>query len=216
MTNTLIPTYPDGLDVEIFNFKSLEKVIKNNPSKLTKEHVTHEFKINDYFKKKNFSLNQDFSRSRLTVDYKDDLKIIRQIISKKGIYANFSKIKKYLIKNKNITNKYYRNTKFEELNYGQKIWINAKDKILNGNMLISKNPEYILPGLWPTYFKKSKGIEIVGIDNKKYKDLFNMSVGTNILGYSNKRINAKVLQAVKEGNMTTFNPIEEYLLAKKL
>ena len=30
VSNTIEPTYPDGLDVEIFNFKSLEKIMEKS------------------------------------------------------------------------------------------------------------------------------------------------------------------------------------------
>ena len=52
-TNSLIRTYPHGLDVEVFNFDALEKAYKNATKDYEKEHVTHyinrnpqKFKIN--------------------------------------------------------------------------------------------------------------------------------------------------------------------------
>ena len=43
-----------------------------------------------------------------------------------------------------------------------------------------------------------------------------MGVGTNILGYANQNVNSKVLQTIKNGNMTTLNSTEEIKLAEKL
>ena len=43
-----------------------------------------------------------------------------------------------------------------------------------------------------------------------------MSVGTNILGYSNPKINSSVIKTIKLGNMSTLNSKEEYSLAKRL
>ena len=43
-----------------------------------------------------------------------------------------------------------------------------------------------------------------------------MGVGTNILGYSNSKINTQVLNAVKKGNISTLNSYEEVKLAEKL
>ena len=40
VSNTIKPTFPDGLDVEIFNFKTLEKTFKKFKSKYNREHVT--------------------------------------------------------------------------------------------------------------------------------------------------------------------------------
>ena len=40
ISNTIYPTYPDGLDVEIFSFKALYKCWKNAKSFYDREHVT--------------------------------------------------------------------------------------------------------------------------------------------------------------------------------
>jgi len=39
-TNSLVRTYPHGLDVEVFNFNALEKAYKNAAKEYEKEHVT--------------------------------------------------------------------------------------------------------------------------------------------------------------------------------
>ena len=44
---------------------------------------------------------------------------------------------------------------------GQKLYKKAKKIIPGGNQLLSKRPEMFLPNLWPSYYKKSKGIEII-------------------------------------------------------
>ena len=73
-----------------------------------------------------------------------------------------------------------------------------------------------LPGLWPAYFSKSKGCHVWDLDGKKYVDLSTMSVGTNILGYSNKKIDNEVIKVVKKGNMSSLNCPEEVYLSEKL
>ena len=83
-------------------------------------------------------------------------------------------------------------------------------------MLYSKNPDFILPKKWPSYFKKTKGYKIWGVDNKIYSDMSTMGVGTNILGYSNKEVDQAVQRVVKDGNLSSFNSPEEITLAEKL
>jgi len=39
-SNTMPPSYPDGLDIEIFNFNTLHATFKNAKEKYDKEHVT--------------------------------------------------------------------------------------------------------------------------------------------------------------------------------
>ena len=42
----------------------------------------------------------------------------------------------------------------------QLTWLKAKKHIADGNMLISKNPERLLPEIWPTYFSKTSGNKV--------------------------------------------------------
>ena len=97
-----------------------------------------------------------------------------------------------------------------------KLWQLAKKKIPGGNMLISKRPEMHLPKLWPTYFDKTKGCFIWGLNGKKYIDVSLMGVGTNVLGYNNLFIDAQVQKAIKKGNMSTLNCPEEVQLANEM
>ena len=87
----------------------------------------------------------------------------------------------------------------------QKVWKKAKKIIPNGTMLLSKNPDVFLPNFWPGYFSKAKGCHIWDLENKKYLDFSLMGVGTNILGYSNQKINDSVSKAIQNSNMSTFN-----------
>jgi glutamate-1-semialdehyde 2,1-aminomutase len=99
---------------------------------------------------------------------------------------------------------------------GQKIYSKAKKIIPGGNMLLSKRPEFFLPKGWPTYFEKTKGCEVWDVDKNKYFDLSLMGVGTNILGYSNKKVDNAVFKTIKKGNLSTLNCYEEVFLAERL
>ena len=100
-------------------------------------------------------------------------------------------------------------------NLGARLYRKKSRFILGGNMLISKNPERILPGYWPTYFEKSKGTYVWTLDNQKYLDMM-CYVGHNTLGYSNKNIDKEVIKSLKLGNMTTLNSYDEVKLAENL
>ena len=97
-----------------------------------------------------------------------------------------------------------------------KLWKRAKVIIPGGNHLLSKRPEQFAPDLWPAYYSKAKGYEIWDLENKKYKDISMMGVGTNILGYSNSEVDEAVITNIKKGNMSTLNNPEEVQLAEKL
>ena len=101
------------------------------------------------------------------------------------------------------------------MNKGIRIWNKAIKIIPGGNGLLSKRPHRYLPNLWPTYYKKSKGLNIWDLNNKKYIDFCQMGVGTCMLGYANKFVDQAVKKAVNSGVNSSLNSIEEYLLAKK-
>ena len=83
-------------------------------------------------------------------------------------------------------------------------------------MIFSKRPELMSPGNWPVYYKKTNGCEIEDIDGNTFYDLSLMGVGTNILGYRNKTVDKKVIQVIKNGNISTLNNLYELKLAKLL
>lgn len=99
---------------------------------------------------------------------------------------------------------------------GVKLWNQAKELIPGGNQLLSKRSEMFLPGRWPSYYKKAKGVEIWDLDNKHYFDMSIMGIGTCVLGYANDQVNRAVKKAIDNGSMCTLNCYEEVALAKKL
>ena len=213
-------SFPDGMDIEIFSFKSLEFANLNLKSPYDKEHVTKYFLRSDKFKKYNYHDKQDYSNLRMTLDTSSDFELIKKIFNRfKNKMFYYEDIISFYKKNKNIffnCLKLSKNINFQRLDINQKTWSTAKKYIAGGNMLFSKRPDVFLPGKWPSYFTKAKGCEIQALDGKKYIDVSIMGVGTNILGYSNSRVDKAVHQRLKKGNMTTLNCKEEVILAEKL
>ena len=184
------PTYPDGMDIEIFNYKSLKKIYLSKSSLFEKEHVTPKLINSPLFKKKIKKFYSDHSFMRLTVDEKKDLRPIKNILN--FFYPNIDftltdiinlyKKKPSLFNN----NKLILRNEGSYLNEGQKLWKRAKEIIPGGNMFLSKRPNLFLPKFWPTYYEKASGCNIWGLDKKKYIDFNLMGVGTNLLGYGRK------------------------------
>ena len=81
VANTLEPTtFPDGMDVEVFSFKNLEKIWKEAILPSQREHVTFYFWQNPgKFSVGRYDLPEDMSKYRLTLDYPEDLTLIRII-----------------------------------------------------------------------------------------------------------------------------------------
>ena len=215
-------TFPDGFDVEVFNFKSLELANKYSRSKIQKEGVTKYFRDNlKKFKTKHIkSPIKNISKIRVTLDEEDDFYLINNIFNhfKPNIHFNWLKVVE-LAKSKKKLFKINSNIKINEGGYldnNQKLWKRANSIIPGGNSLLSKNPDFLLPGGWPTYYSKAKKIFIWDLAKNKYTDVCTMGVGTNILGYANPQVDNKVKRFIDFGNISTLNSPEEVQLAEKL
>jgi len=85
-SNTLKPTFPDGIDTEVFKFSALERAVRE--AKLTSEleHVTPfiwknaSFNGGSLFKSGCVMNKTDFSEIRLTVDTIEDFIVIEKLI----------------------------------------------------------------------------------------------------------------------------------------
>jgi len=72
MSNIDPPTYPDGLDVEIFTKSSLKMVNNLATLRFDREHVTPFYRSSNLFKKKCFKNKIDMSNYRFTLDEERD------------------------------------------------------------------------------------------------------------------------------------------------
>jgi spore coat polysaccharide biosynthesis protein SpsF len=79
-SNTLEPTYPEGLDIEAFRFAALERAWREARQPSEREHVTpFIWKRADTFKLRNFRNDRDLSAWRWTVDKPADLEFMRAV-----------------------------------------------------------------------------------------------------------------------------------------
>lgn len=90
VSNTIIPTYPEGIDVEIFSYDALEYAFKNSKIPSEMLHVTpYIWKNKNLFNLHNFIDKEDNSHIRLTCDYEEDFIFLNKIYSYINSY-NFS------------------------------------------------------------------------------------------------------------------------------
>lgn len=103
LANCIQPVYPDGLDVEVFDFKSLKKAYKNAAKKSELEHVTPYIKTSGRFKVKNLQKKTIHTDWRLTVDEPNDFELINKIYEHfNSTYFSLSEIVEFLEKNKKL------------------------------------------------------------------------------------------------------------------
>ena len=219
-SNTLNPTYPDGMDLEIFKFKLLKERYFSKYQNEEREHVTTGMLFEDKYKKTEIKLQKDYSHLRLTLDDSYDFYILNKIIKyfKHNIYIDLNAIIFLYKKNKLFfeKNSFVKRVPNMNLNLGQKYWSKAQQIIPGGTMLFSKNPDLLLPKKWPAYFSKAKDCNIWDLENNKYIDILSMGIGTNSLGYCKRQIDNHVIKTVRQGNMSSLNSIDEIQLAEKL
>jgi len=82
ISNTLKNTFPKGLDTEVFTFEALKRAWTESKLPSDREHVTNFIRNNSSFKIKNFKNDNNYSEFRWTLDRKEDLKFIREILKR--------------------------------------------------------------------------------------------------------------------------------------
>ncbi len=219
-SNISPPTYPDGLDVEVFSRYALERAWCEARSTTQREHVTPYLRESNAFSRMNLEDQADHSSQRWTVDEQADFVVIqrvfahfhprldfnyREVLQLRVDHPEIFSANAHIIRNEGVT-----------MGTGQKLWKRAKQVIPGGNMLLSKRAEMFLPDQWPAYFSRAKGCYVWDLDGREYIDMSIMGIGTNILGYGHPEVDAAVQQVVVDGNMSTFNCPEEVYLAERL
>ncbi|MFQ5913473.1 MAG: cytidylyltransferase domain-containing protein [Nitrospinota bacterium] len=87
LSNTLMRTYPDGLDVEVFSFEALRRAANEAADPFHREHVTpyiHRFRDGGGgpFRVAHHTLNSDFSHLRWTVNEPVDYRFVKQVFER--------------------------------------------------------------------------------------------------------------------------------------
>ncbi|MGL5059960.1 MAG: aminotransferase class III-fold pyridoxal phosphate-dependent enzyme, partial [Microcoleus sp.] len=220
LSNVTPPTYPDGLDVEVFTFKALTRAWQEARQPREREHVTTYILESGKFQILDIAHTENLSGKRWTVDEAEDFEVIENVFKHFAPRRNFSWLEVLALQNDRpeyfTANQHLSRNEGATLGKGQKLWKRAKRLIPGGNMLLSKRAEMFLPEQWPAYFSKAKGCHVWDLDGREYIDMSIMGIGTNILGYGHPEVDEAVRQTVASGNMSTLNCPEEVYLAERL
>jgi spore coat polysaccharide biosynthesis protein SpsF len=109
-SNTLNPTFPDGMDIEVFKFSALEKAWNEAKIDSEKEHVTpyiHKnstYNGNKIFTSCSYENNVNYGSIRLTVDEPSDFEVIKLVIESLGTDRGWEEYKNYYLSNDKIKN----------------------------------------------------------------------------------------------------------------
>ncbi|MDX2345525.1 MAG: glycosyltransferase family protein, partial [Legionella sp.] len=87
-SNTLFPTYPEGLDIEVFRIDALKRAYREAVLSSEREHVTpYIWKYPEKFKIHNFNYKENLSHWRWTIDYEKDFEFTQKIYAE--LYPKF-------------------------------------------------------------------------------------------------------------------------------
>lgn len=219
-TNIAPPTFPDGLDTEVFTFQALETAWQQAKEARQREHVTPFIRESGLFRIATLSHECNHSSERWTVDEPEDFEVVQKVFEHFHPRRDFGWLEVLALRREHpewfVSNRHLIHNAGAQLGAGQKLWKRAKRVIPGGNMLLSKRPEMFLPEQWPAYFSKAKGCRVWDLDGREYIDISLMGIGTNILGYGHPEVDEAVRETIEAGNMSTLNCPEEVYLAERL
>lgn len=121
VSNVSPPTFPDGLDVEVFSFAALKNAYQHAKKEIEREHVTPYIRENTVlFSSENYSCSVDYSQHRWTLDEPEDFELIQtifEILYSDNKFFNMKDIVKVIENNKQlraINKKNKRNEAYEK------------------------------------------------------------------------------------------------------
>lgn len=220
VSNTLFYTYPDGCDVEIFSFKTLEKAWKEAKDSVDREHVTPYIRNSGKFKIENVENESpiDPREYKWSVDRIEDLEFVREIY--KYLYKNrrvflYREIMNLLkrhpelkqINSKAVMNEgYYRSflksskirPKKINIKNSLKLKEKAQELIPSCSQTFSKSPSQFIRGVSPVFLERGKGSHIWDVDGNEYID-YAMALGPIILGHNYPVVTGAVKKILEKG-----------------
>ena len=228
-SNTLVCTYPDGLDTEVFSFSALETAWRDGRRIADREHVTPFIRTSRRFRL--YNVESDLGRStrhlRWTVDEPRDLEFIRAIYERldgteffgwRQVLALLDA--EPLVGNLNagvIRNEgFYRSLAREpalsprkrSLEASQALVRRADRVIPGGTQTLSKGATQFVQGVAPAFIIRGQGSHVWDVDGNEYID-FPMALGPVILGHRYPAVDEAVRQQMTQGTSFSLpHPLE--------
>lgn len=106
--NIITEDFPDGQDIEVMKFRSLEQAWFDSKLKSEREHVTpfirnnSDLKGGDIFTAYDVKCSEDYNSVRMTVDEPTDLQCIQAIVDALGIDCSWETYAKFILQNNNL------------------------------------------------------------------------------------------------------------------
>ncbi len=218
VTNTLLYTYPDGLDVEVFSFNALEQAWKEAQLPSEREHVTPYIRTSGHFRLFNVESDVDLSHFKWSVDTQEDLAFARSVYERLQDKGNAFDLKDMLlllrnhpelmsINQQSIVNEgYYKSLTNDppvpahELPVGRSYTLKNKAQRLipSCTQTFSKAPTQFVQGVAPVFLARGQGSHVWDVDGNEYID-YPMGLGPIILGHNYASVTEAAVRQMQDG-----------------
>ena len=217
--NTIVCTYPDGLDVEVFSFAALESAWRDARRSTDREHVTSYLRSSGRFRLRNVEceLGGSLHDHRWSVDEARDLEFVRAIYARLPSKTEFdwrdvlslldgepalAKINGEQIRNSG----YYRSIAQEpaitpqtrRLERSLALYEKAQTLIPAATQTLSKGATQYVKGVAPVFLARAKGSHVWDVDGNEYID-YPMALGPIILGHGYPAVDQAVKRQIDDG-----------------
>jgi glutamate-1-semialdehyde 2,1-aminomutase/spore coat polysaccharide biosynthesis protein SpsF len=236
-SNTLLPSFPDGLDCEAFTFAALETAWREAKQKSEREHVTPYLRYSGKFRLAGITAapHEAAPDERWTVDEPADLEFIRAVCAALGNHVDFDwrDVLKLLsnrpelrqLQGKAIMNEGYYKTLYQQAIAGpapkrplaqSEAWFARAQKVIPGcSQTFSKGYTQHVRGVSPIFLQRGKGCRVWDVDGNEYID-YVQGLLPNILGYAHDEVNAAVAAQAAQGHSFSLPHPIEVELAERL
>lgn len=225
-SNCLEPTFPDGLDAEIFRLESLEIAWREAGRSSEREHVTPYFYGHpEKFKIGSLKQSPDRSFLRWTVDEPADFELVTRVYE--GLYPanprfSTADILAWLEQNPEMktSNTFHRRNEgylTMSLRYGgsEEMLERALKVIPLGSQTFSKSRTQYPYGVSPYFAARGQGSRLFDVDGNEYIDFVN-SLAAVTLGYGDPDVSAAVRAQFDSGVIFSLPHPLEVQVAEKL
>jgi glutamate-1-semialdehyde 2,1-aminomutase/spore coat polysaccharide biosynthesis protein SpsF len=227
-SNTLICTYPDGLDVEVFSFAALEGAWLNGRRSTDREHVTPYIRNSGRFRLRNVESDLGISTRHLrwTVDDADDLKFAcvvyahlhndhfgwRDVLALLDSEPWIGSLNSGRVRNEGFYRSLARepaiSVRSRILRESSRLAHRAEKVIPGGSQTLSKGVTQYVQGVAPQFLARARGSHVWDVDGNEYID-FPMALGPVILGHAYPRVEDSVRRQIAQGNAFSLpHPLE--------
>lgn len=221
-SNIQPPTFPDGLDTEIFSFAALEQSWREATLASEREHVTpYMWKNPEKFRLANVTHSPDLSAYRWTVDEAQDLEFVRsvyrsvgrsvfgigEVIHILGLYPEVGRLEGRSVRNSEHSPD---PSSLEQLQFS-----NLAHRLIPGGAHTYSRGDDQFPANAPRAFVRGKGSRVRDLDGNEYVD-WGMGINNVLVGHAEEAIDEAAIAAIRNGQAFSRPTPLEVAVAERL